>query len=140
MRQIVAVNRHTRTVLTLIAVGIITVGAVLSAIIDERDPLNAVAARINEHGYSLDNDDIYIFGGEADSTIRQMLMRDDADEDISLAIEASKNAGFTSDIDRRGEITVLIAQCESGTVTIYLIDGEIELCFIQTEEGEVLPL
>ncbi len=133
-------NRHTRTVLTLIAVGIITVGAVLSAIIDERDPLNAVAARINEHGYSLDNDDIYIFGGEADSTIRQMLMRDDADEDISLAIEASKNAGFTSDIDRRGEITVLIAQCESGTVTIYLIDGEIELCFIQTEEGEVLPL
>lgn len=133
-------KRHTRTVLTLIAVGIIAVGAVLSAVIDKRDPLNAVADKINEHGYSLGNDDIYILGGEADSTIRQMLMQNEADEDISSAVEASMSSLFPSDIDRQGEITVLIAECESGVITIYLIDGEIELCFIQTEEGEVLPL
>lgn len=140
MRQITPVNRHTRTVLTLIAVGIIIAGAVLSAVIDKQDPLNAVAAQLNEHGYSLDNNDIYILGGEADSTIRQMLMRDEADEDISSVVEASIDSLFPSDIDKRGEITVLIAECDRGVVTVYLIDGEIELCFIQTEEGEVFPL
>ena len=59
--------------LTLIAVGIIIAAAVWSSIISQNDPLEAVAAELNAHGYSMRGDELYILGGKADSTIREVL-------------------------------------------------------------------
>ena len=36
--------------------------------------------------------------------------------------------------------TVALANSKSGVITLYLVDGVIELAFIQTGEGEVRPL
>ena len=55
-------------------------------------------------------------------------------------VSAAKQAGFAADMDRRGEVSILLYQCDKGVMTIYLIDGEIELCFIQTQSGEVYPI
>lgn len=133
-------KRHTRTMLTLIAVGIIIAAAVWSIIISKNDPLEAVAAELNAHGYSLRGDDLYILGGRVDSTVREALEGSTDADGLELIVSAAKQAGFAADIDRRGEVSILLYQCEKGVMTIYLIDGEIELCFIQTDGGEVYPI
>ena len=112
--------------LTIIAVGIIIAAAVWSIIISQNDPLEAVAAELNAHGYSMRGDELYILGEDAAET--------------ELIVSAAKQAGFAADIDRRGEVSILLYQFEKGVRTIYLIDGEIELCFIQTDGGEVYPI
>ena len=134
------VKRHTRTMLTLIAVGIIIAAAVWSSIISKNDPLEAVAAELNAHGYSMRGDDLYILGGKADSTIREVLDGSIDAAEAELMVSAAEQAGFAADMDRRGEVSILLYQCEKGVMTIYLIDGEIELCFIQTQSGEVYPI
>lgn len=133
-------KRHTRTMLTLIAVGIIIAAAVWSIIISKNDPLEAIANELNAHGYSMRGDELYILGGKADATIREVLAQGEDAGAEELIAAAARQAGFAADIDRRGEITVLLYQCDKGVMTIYLIDGEIELCFIQTQSGEVCPI
>lgn len=133
-------KRHTRTMLTLIAVGIIIAAAVWSGIISQNDPLEAVAAELNAHGYSMRGDELYILGGKADSTIREVLSGSEDAAEAELIVSAAKQVGFAADIDRRGEVSILLYQCDKGVMTIYLIDGEIELCFIQTDGGEVYPI
>ena len=119
--------------LTLIAVGIIIAAAVWSSIISKNDPLEAVANELNA-------DDLYILGGKADSTIREVLDGSIDAAEAELMVSAAEQAGFAADMDRRGEVSILLYQCEKGVMTIYLIDGEIELCFIQTQSGEVYPI
>ena len=126
--------------LTLIAVGIIIAAAVWSIIISKNDPLEAIANELNAHGYSMRGDELYILGGKADATIREVLAQGEDAGAEELIAAAARQAGFAADIDRRGEITILLYQCDKGVMTIYLIDGEIELCFIQTQSGEVCPI
>lgn len=133
-------KRHTRTMLTLIAVGIIIAAAVWSSIISKNDPLEAVANELNAHGYSMRGDELYILGGKADPTIREVLDGSIDAAEAELMVSAAKQAGFAADMDRRGEVSILLYQCDKGVMTIYLIDGEIELCFIQTQSGEVYPI
>ena len=113
---------------------------VWSSIISKNDPLEAVAAELNAHGYSMRGDDLYILGGKADSTIREVLDGSIDAAEAELMVSAAEQAGFAADMDRRGEVSILLYQCEKGVMTIYLIDGEIELCFIQTQSGEVYPI
>ena len=120
--------------------GIIIAAAVWSSIISKNDPLEAVANELNAHGYSMRGDELYILGGKADSTIREVLSGSEDAAEAELMVSAAKQAGFAADIDRRGEVSILLYQCEKGVMTIYLIDGEIELCFIQTQSGEVYPI
>ena len=39
-----------------------------------------------------------------------------------------------------GDIVAMLANTEAGVITLYLRNEAIELCFIQTDEGQVLPL
>ncbi len=133
-------KRHTRTMLTLIAVGIIIAAAVWSVIISQNDPLEAIAKELNTHGYSIYGDDLYILGGQKDTTIRELLAGGDDAEEIDTIIDAAKEAGFEANVDKRGEVSILLYRLDSGVMTIYLIDGQIELCFIQTDDGEVCPI
>ena len=47
------------------------------------------------------------------------------------AVAASTAAGFPSDVEKRGEITLFAARAGSDTVMLYSVDGEPELCFVQ---------
>ena len=60
--------------------------------------------------------------------------------DIESMAELSRASGFDADITKSGEVTILLANSKSGVITLYLVDGVIELAFIQTGEGEVRPL
>ena len=85
--------------LTLIAVGIIIAAAVWSSIISKNDPLEAVANELNAHGYSMRGDELYILGGKADSTIREVLSGSEDAAEAELMVSAAKQAGFAAELD-----------------------------------------
>lgn len=125
--------------ITLIAAGALLVIALILAVsIAGDDPLADVAEEINAFGYSLTPEDFYVLGGAGDTSIAALLEKDEAE--LAPVIEASRACGFPSDTLATGDITALLANTDRGVVTVYMRDGNIELCFLQTEEGEILPL
>lgn len=98
-----------------------------------------LARKLNaDYGYALQADDIYPAADWKDTTIRTLL----PEQDLEVAVEASRSVGLPSDIDRKGHVALILANAKANIViTLYLLDGEIELGFLQ-EKGtdNVLPL
>lgn len=124
-----------RTILLLVAAALLAAAAFLFFSADSGE-LSAVCEAVNAHGYSFVPDDWYAAGGQNDTTIAAL-----TGEDMTEAVAASKAAGFPSDTEKFGEVVLLLGRAENGdVVTIYIVSGAIELCFLQTTDGEILPL
>ena len=129
-------NRQSRYLLIGVALLLVVAAIVWSYIISQNDPLEDLADEMNAFGYSIEAEDFYVLGGAENTTIEAVV-----EDDLAAAIAASKAAGFPSNTGAMGEITILLAHLGNDDVlTVYLRDGETELCFIQTGEGEILPL
>lgn len=131
-------SARTRTALLIAAAVLIGAALILGLDVTRDDPLAGIAAEINAFGYSLASDDFYILGGATDTTVASLIA--EAEGDITPVLEASARCGFPCAVDEVGDITVLLAQLDSGVLTLYLRDGAIELAFIQTADGEILSL
>lgn len=126
-------TRGTKTALLVVAAALLAAAAVWSYIISLDDPLGDMAKEMNAFGYSLEAEDFYVLGGAENTTIAATV-----NEDMSAAVEASMSAGFPSNIDRFGDITVLLAHLgDDRVLTVYLVDGETELCFVQNADGGI---
>ena len=129
--------------IALIAAGALLFAAlIISLTISGTDPLAALAREINAFGYALRADDFYVLGGAKDTTIEQVLLTytQEAETDLAPIVAASEACGFPSNVQAVGDITALLARTDAGVIAVYLRDERIELCFLQTEEGEILPL
>ncbi len=83
-------------------------------------------------GYALTSDDLYIAGTAYDSTIADLL----SDMPLETAVAASKSVGLNSDINKTGRVElVLAALSNEDVITLFLVDAELELGFVQTPEG-----
>ncbi len=131
-------SARVRYLLMGLAVALLLGALVWSANIRTRDPLRSLADRINEFGFSLAAEDFYVLGGAEGASIASVL-REEGSE-LDEGVSGSLACGFPSDVEATGEITALLANTTAGVVTVYLRDGTIELCFLQTPEGEVKPL
>ena len=127
-----------RTVTLAVAAALLVIAVVLSVGIARNDPLADLADEINRFGYTLRAEDFYVLGGAEDQSIAQVL----ADEETGLAavVAASVQAGFPADTQTAGDVTVLLAKTGKGVVTVYLLNGIVQLCFLQTENGEIEPI
>ncbi len=129
-------SRKTQIIFLGAAVLLLVFSLVWGGIIEKNDELSRIAKELNAFGYSLTGDDFYVYG-EARRTSVQALF---PEEDLSDAAECSKAAGFPSDLHKTGDVLLLLAKVEEGVITAYLVDGTLELCFIEAENGAVLPL
>ena len=104
--------------------------------------LQAVARAVNGRGYAITSEDLYVYDSRTDTDIKSVLASGAGitQSDIESMAELSRASGFDADITKSGEVTILLANSKSGVITLYLVDGVIELAFIQTGEGEVRPL
>ena len=93
---------------------------------------------INAHGYAVLPDDLYVAGAQQDATIQDLL----PDVDMEQAVAASKQAGLPSDPQRRGDVAlVLVALNEREVLTLFLVDDEVELGFVQAKNStQVFPM
>lgn len=89
------------------------------------------------YGYDIYEDDLLFAYDDRDTTIRNAI---GADKDISEALAASKKGGFPSDVDRRGGVTLVLATDGTDSVLLYMLDGEFELCFVESADGEIREL
>ena len=129
-------SNRTKLILFGIALVLLVIAAVWSVQIAKDDALAHLAEELNAFGYSLTGEDIYVLGESRSTTIAAVL----AGTDLTEAVAASRAAGFPSDINAEGDIVAMLARTETGVITIYLRNEAIELCFIQTDEGNVLQL
>ncbi len=129
-------DKRLRTILLVAAAALIAAAAFLYISAGE-SPLVAVCETVNAYGYNFVPDDWYIAGGQTETSIYALA----EGEDLSEAVAASKVSGFASDIQKFGEVVLLLGQTENDdVVTVYIVNGEIELCFVQTLAGEITPL
>ena len=129
-------SRRTRCILLGVAGLMLAAALVWSAFLSKDDALGDVAAALNRYGYSLSREDIYVLGGAKNTSIRAILQN----ENLAEPVAASVKGGFPSDTEAVGDIVAMLVDTQDGVITAYLRDGVIELCFIQTEEGGILPL
>lgn len=130
------VKRRSTIIAVAAIVVLLAVAGVLLYNIENSSPLNKLSDELYKHGYYFHYSDFYPAEEYKNTTLRSLLAPIGGEAE---AVEASRHAGFPSDIDKVGNIVLMLANIDDDSVvTIFLIDGEIELCFIQTiESGEI---
>jgi|GEM_PF-221921 hypothetical protein len=128
-----ALLNRKHTLVLMIAAGVLLVGAMIwSFFLNKGSIASRVARELSSKGCGVRAGEIYQHGYKKDTTIREMM----DGKELSPAVEASEKAGFPSDIDRRGEVYCLLAELDSGVLTVFLVDEEIELAFIQLPDSD----
>ncbi len=129
-------GKRARVIVLIVAAALLLLVIVWSLLLGSGEQGKHVAFLQGYH-YTLDADDLY-FEGLGAPDIRTALHDGSVDE----LIEVSKKAGLPSDVDKQGEITLmLLALKNQHVVTVYLVDGEPELGFVQVpSSGDVYPL
>lgn len=131
----------TRRIILISATAIIILCIVWYIVFGSNSEMSRIASFLRNYGYDIYEDELLIAYDNANTTIAEVLQSSNATEaDIQNAVNASKQKGFSSDIQRRGGVTLILANCEGDTVTLYLVDGEKELCFVQGADSTIKPL
>ncbi len=131
-------GEHTKTILLGVA-GLLVLGALLLQMqLAKNDEIKKITDKLAQYGYVVSDDSIYIEGDYPDTSIAALL----PGVDLEKAVEASKKAGFPSRINERGDVVLLLAATRNEEIiTLYMRNGEMELCFIQKPgSDEVFPL
>lgn len=124
---------RSRIILLIAAGALLLLAIIWSFFTNETGELSRIARIINSYGYDIDIGDIYPADTQNDATIEEMLYG----EDLTDIAEKSKEAGFPSDTKRRGDIVqLLIALDDNKVITLFIVDGDIELAFIQIPGAE----
>lgn len=132
-----ALNKRARVYL-LVAAGVLLAGALLwGTLLNNRSFGGRICRMLANYDYQLHPDDLYVTAAEPQTSIRALF----GDMDLSGPLEASRAVGLPSDIERIGDITMLLAQAENGdTITLFLLGEDVELGFVQAAGGDVYPL
>ncbi len=131
-------SKNTKLAVLLIAALLIVCAVLLNGVVSQQSPYRAAVEELTSRGYILNEDDLYDVGSFENTTISDVL----AGQDLSQAVESSMAAGFPSDINAAGNIKMLLLTMENqDIITMFLRDGNIELCFVQRlDDSAVRPL
>ena len=133
-------SKTTRYILEGTAIALLAAALVWRVALNSTGELSKIRRTINDYGYFVGEDAIYPAGYMEAGSIAGML----ADEDIDMqaAVNASKSSGFPSDVNRQGEVALILAAIsDTEVITLFMIDGEIEMGFVQELDGQgVSPL
>ncbi len=123
----------------LIAAAVIFAGAMIWYIsLAPGSPSSSICDQLNRCGYSFGSDDLFPFGSYTRVSIREIMNG----EDLTEPIAASLSAGFGADVDRRGDVTVVLVDLGDNehVLSAFVVDGTVELAFIQSvDTGAILP-
>lgn len=122
-------NKKHRNIL-LIASGLALLAALaLWGNLAGQNPNEPLAAMLRARGYTVDAEQFYHAGSFQGQSISQVL----SGVDLAEAVAASQAGGFPSDVGRPGAVELLLCGMGNGDViTLFLLDGQAELCFVQS--------
>lgn len=131
-------NRTARRIM-LAAAALLVCGAIaLSFFINRDSELERLSAMLAGYGYSVGYDDIYPASAGDGESLAELTGVTREDE----AYAVSEAGGFPCNIDTAGDAVVLLAAADDDRViTLMLLDGEVQLAFIQIlSTGVIEPL
>ncbi len=110
------------------ALALIAVALLWNAALERNSESGKLIKMLKSHGYSLTQDELHPIGSWEGQSISALL----SDVKLSNAVAASLDAGFSSNIERKGNVALIMAEAGGGgVITLYLVDGDIELAFVQ---------
>lgn len=140
-------SRGVRTSLIICAAVILAAAIIWNVSLNATGELTRLVKLLERYGYAVSTDELYP-SGSADNTTAAELFASEANdgksdaEILDAAADASREAGFSADVNRRGNIVVMLcAVSDEEVITLIIIDGDVEFAFIQvagTDEVRVL--
>lgn len=140
-------SRGVKTSLIICAAVIIAAVIIWNVSLNATGELTRLVKLLERYGYAVSTDELYP-SGSADNTTAAELFASEANdgksdaEILDAAADASREAGFSADVNRRGNIVVMLcAVSDEEVITLIIIDGDVEFAFIQvagTDEVRVL--
>ena len=125
-------NKTKRCVLA-IAGALLLLALALHLSISGDDPVSDIVSTLRSYGYRVYDSDLYIAGDYRNTSIAALL----PEKELEEARKASLKAGFPSDTERIGDVVLILSATREGEIlTLYALDGELELCFIQYEDSK----
>lgn len=117
-----------RNLLLLAGVCVLALALALWGGLAGRHPYASVAELLRGRGYTVEAEQLYTVGSFADQSISAVLSGVNLEE----AVAASLEGGFPSRVEEAGDVTLLLcALGNQDVITIFLLDGKPELCFVQ---------
>lgn len=132
------IEPKTARVLLIVAAALLIIAIAWRFFLEKNSFSGSIARELAAHGCSIEADDLYKHDFRRDTSIRALV----GDEDMTQAAEVSRECGFAADIDKTGDVYVLLAKIDGEHVlTVYVVDETIELAFIQKlSSTEVFPI
>lgn len=140
-------SRGVRTSLIICAAVILAAAIIWNVSLNATGELTRLVKLLERYGYAVSTDELYP-SGSADNTTAAELFASEANDGksdaaiLDVAADASREAGFSADVNRRGNIVVMLcAVSDEEVITLIIIDGDVEFAFIQvagTDEVRVL--
>ena len=140
-------SRGVRTSLIICAAVILAAAIIWNVSLNATGELTRLVKLLERYGYAVSTDELYP-SGSADNTTADELFASEANDGksdaaiLDAAADASREAGFSADVNRRGNIVVMLcAVSDEEVITLIIIDGDVEFAFIQvagTDEVRVL--
>ena len=137
-----SLSKEKRNRILVAALIIFVIALVWGIYLNSNDELAKVVRRINEFGYEFYSDDVYVLGSKKDTTISDVITEANAEADIDKIKELSIKCGFDAEMDKQGEVTILLlAIDENRVINIYMLDENISACFVENiVSGEISAL
>lgn len=131
-------DKRTRNLILAVAAALLIAALLWGGSVSRNSRLSALARALSVYGYSLGPEDLYVAHSGGKGSIEALM----GDMDLNAAVEASRAGGFSSDIHREGNVELVLAALPNeDVITLFLMDGDVELAFVQRPESDlVYPL
>lgn len=128
----------TRNALLIAALVLMVIAAAIRIIVGSSSLADKVTEELKEHGCVISAEDLYQESYSKHSSITGLMHGIELSEIQSVSIAA----GFSSDVNKEGEVYLLLAQLNQERVlTVFVLDERVELAFIQVlGSDEVFPI
>ncbi|NCB31326.1 MAG: hypothetical protein EOM66_07960 [Clostridia bacterium] len=128
-------NAKQRIILLIASACVLALAFVLWNGLSGQHPNEPLAAMLRTRGYTVEAEQLYNAGSFEGQSIGQAL----SGVNLEDAVAASMAGGFPSDVNKTGNVTLLLcALGNQDVITLFVLDGEAELCFIQPLLGGAL--
>lgn len=127
-----------RNALLIAALVLIIIAVAIRIIVGSTGLADKVVEELKKHGCVVSAEELYQESYSKHSSIAELMH----DIELSGIQSVSSAAGFPSDINKEGEVYLLLAQLDSERVlTVFVLDERVELAFIQVlGSNEVFPV
>ena len=130
-------SRGVRTSLIICAAVILAAAIIWNVSLNVTGELTRLVKLLERYGYAVSTDELYPSGSADNATAAELFASEanDGKSDAAIldaAADASREAGFSADVNRLGNIVVMLcAVSDEEVITLIIIDGDVEFAFIQ---------